>query len=71
MSRVSRNKSYSVSNSEMEKLIAGNGQNAYFMCVCQLESAVQASQIWHLIEYESGLQRQKKVSRSVDYFYSL
>jgi hypothetical protein len=67
MSRVAK-KSYSVSNSEMEKLIAGNGQNAYFICVSQLENAVRASQIWHLIEVENGQQRQKKVSRTVNGF---
>jgi hypothetical protein len=66
MSRVARN--YIVSNREMEKLIAGNGPNAYFICVSQLENPVRASQIWHLIEVENGQQRQKKVSRTVNSF---
>jgi len=67
MSRVAK-KSYSVSNSEMEKLIIGNGPNAYFICVSQLENPIRASQIWHLIEVENGQQRQKKVSRMVNCF---
>ena len=70
MSRVARIKSYSVSNSEMEKLIAGNGPNAYFICVSQLENPIKQSQIWHLIEVENGQQKQKKVSRIVKYFIS-
>jgi hypothetical protein len=65
MSRVARN-NFSVSNKEIEKLI-GYGQNAYFICVSQLENPVKLSQIWHLIEVENGQQKQKQVSTIANY----
>ena len=62
MSRVAKAKNHSASNIEIKKLI-GYGQSAYFICVSQLESKVQESPIWQLIEVEIGQGKKKKVSR--------